>query len=242
MRKWWSPTPRLRRTAPPQYGQPTPAPTPYGYPPPPASPPAAAQAQYYPASPAPAPAPTPYSYPASPAPTPSPYASLPTTETAAAPAQAGRPSGFHLALGLGFAGGGTAGRPGIATQVKIGGRLSPSLTLYYYALDNWYPTTGSNNYWRISAVNGVGVDYFVVPNLGGRFGIGLGGNMPEDWSNSTAKPRYLGYSYFMGLTWEVLDSRSHFSIDPVINVLQLSENSIWRSYADFLLTLNWVYN
>jgi hypothetical protein len=140
---------------------------------------------------------------------------------------------------LGFAG---TGRPGIATQVKIGGRLSPSLTLYYYALNNWYPTTGSNKYWRISAVNGVGVDYFVVPNLGGRFGIGLGGNMPEDWSNSTAKPRYLGYSYFMGLTWEVLDSRSHFSIDPVINVIQLSENSVWHSYADFLLTLNWVYN
>jgi hypothetical protein len=202
--------------APLPYGQPAPAPGPGAYTPP---------AQY---SPAPAPAPYPYSS---------------AANNEAAPAQAERTPGVHAAIGLGLAGVGPQGRPGFATQFKLGGRLSPEFTLYYYALNHWYPSyPGFNKHWRIAAVNGVGVDYFVVPKLGGRFGIGLGGDMPEDFSNSASKPRYLGYSYFMGLTWEIFDSRSHLSIDPVINVLQLSENSVWRSYVSFLLTLNWVYN
>jgi hypothetical protein len=34
-----------------------------------------------------------------------------------------RRSGFHIAIGTGFAGGGEQGRPGIASQFKIGYRL-----------------------------------------------------------------------------------------------------------------------
>jgi hypothetical protein len=217
--QWIESTPGQQ--APSPYGQPAPAPAPYS-----ANPPPPAQ-----------------DYPAAATTTPTPYVYEPTPASAQGDASDRTATGFHVALGLGFAGG--MARPGIATQFKIGVRLSPSLKLYYYALNDWYlsaPTAYRDKYVRIAAVNGFGADYFVVPKLGGRFGLGLAGDLPEDWSNSVAKPRYLGYSFFMGLTWEILDSRSHLSIDPVINVLQLSENSVWRSTTSYLLTLNWVYN
>lgn len=210
----------------PQYGQPVPAPTPYGYPPP---------AQYNPSVQAPAP----YAY------------EPPPGSNSNAPPAAGpdrSAPGFHIALGLGFAGGGPQGRPGIATQFKIGARLSPSLTLYYYGLNNWYKTVrdtyaGQDSYWRICAVDGVGVDYFFVPKLGLRTGLGLSSDLHfSDYSSSSSKSNNFGYAYFMGLTWEILDSRSHLSIDPVINVVQLKSNSTWYSDAIFLLTVNWVYN
>lgn len=155
-----------------------------------------------------------------------------------------RSSGFHFAVGAGFAGGN--GRPGIGTQVRIGGRLSADWVLFYYALNDWYKTTGYGAYWRIAGVNGMGIDYFVLRQLGIRLGVGVGVNGPADLSNSQSKKRHLGYSYVMGLTLELGDGASHFSIDPVIHVQQTSGTyyggSTWDSIAYFLLTANWVWN
>jgi hypothetical protein len=180
---------------------------------------------------------------------PAPVRYVPPSEPAPAPtATTGseRPAGFHMAIGAGFGGGN--GRPGIGTQFKIGARLSADWTLYYYALNDWYrtapPTTSSGTaaYWRIAAINGVGVDYFVVPRMGVRFAFGAGVNGPSDWSDSASHPRYLGYSYVMGLTCELGEGKSHLSIDPTVHVLQTSGTSYWGSTAYFLLNLNWVWN
>jgi hypothetical protein len=118
---------------------------------------------------------------------------------------------------------------------------------YYYALNDWYRTSPPGAYWRIAAINGVGVDYFVVPRLGVRVAVGGGVNSPFALETDSHRRCY-GYSYVMGLTWQLGDDESHFSIDPAIHVLQTkglatySGDRDWRSIPYFLLTANWVLN
>jgi len=169
-----------------------------------------------------------------------PYATSASAPSPTPAPKAERSNGLHLSIGAGFASGG--GRPGIGTQFKIGGRLSQDLVLYYYALNDWFKTFPPSGYWRIAAINGLGVDYFVVPHLGVRFAAGIGMNGPTDMSSNDSHKRYYGYSYVMGLTCDLGDEKSHFSIDPTIHVLQVKVGSQWESSPFFLLTANWVWN
>ena len=89
------------------------------------------------------------------------------------------------------------------------------------------------------ASNGVGIDYFFHPRVGGRLAVGLAGNMPAE-SNGDS-PRF-GYGYAAGMTVEMLDGPSRLSVDPALMVTNISQESYWSSHAVLAVTLNYVFN
>lgn len=162
-------------------------------------------------------------------------------------------TGFHISLGLGLSGDGEAG---FATQVKIGGRVSSKLRVYYHALNHWFarpdPMFGTfTTEWRIKAINGLGVDYFVLPNLALRISGGLAANTRRDLSSD---PKAFGYSYTLGMTIPLTEGRATFSVDPFIHMMHYNAKSLavnvapttvlrdnWVSSTIVGVTLNWCY-
>ena len=160
-------------------------------------------------------------------------------------------TGFHISLGAGLSGDGQAG---IASQFKIGARLSPKFRVYYHALNHYFSmqkrtTMGSlsatETEWRIRAINGVGLDYFMLPGVGLRLSAGLGG----DTSTSLGKdPKAFGYSYVLGMTIDLMGGDSHLSIDPFIHMFQYNQRDLgsllpsdWVNLRIIGVTLNWNY-
>jgi hypothetical protein len=181
-----------------------------------------------------------------------PYQAPAPTVTETPRVETGSGVGFHIGIGVGTSGV-SGGRQGIATQFKIGARVSSQLALYYYALNHWYKDIATTD-WRIIAVNGVGVDYYLLPKLGMRAGLGVGGDLPNDMFSD--KNRKLGFSYFSGLTFRLMEGKNAITVDPVIHMFQRNVDvacttvgsttkcgsSRWTSTMVFALTLNWAYN
>ena len=159
-------------------------------------------------------------------------------------------TGFHLAVGMGLSGG--AGYPGISSQFKIGATITPEFRVYYYALNHWYKVPSSNSSlvrdtWRIVAINGVGIDYFFHPRVGGRLALGLGGNLPADLGSGR---KGIGLAYAMGLTFEMLGGPNRLSIDPMLLVANYSNKEFcsgttcdyWISNLTTAVSVNYVFN
>jgi hypothetical protein len=158
-------------------------------------------------------------------------------------------TGFHLAVGMGLSG---AGYPGIASQFKIGATITPEFRVYYYALNHWYKVPNNNtsflrDTWRIIAINGVGIDYFFHPRVGGRLALGLGGNLPADLGSGR---KGIGLAYAMGLTFEMLGGPNRLSVDPMLLVANYSNKEFcsgttcdyWISSLATTVSVNYVFN
>jgi hypothetical protein len=218
--------------------QPEPGSTPPPPPPPPAAPPP-------PATPAPISAPPPVAAP----PPPAPIAAPPPPE---APGEKEPTTGFHIALGAGPSGNFAAG---FAAQLKIGARITPKLRVFFQSLEHFYAkterlTSGGaqilSTQWRSAALNGIGIDYFVLPKLGLRASAGVGGDFNTKLGSD---PNSVGYSFLFGATVNVVESGDHyFTVDPFIHMLQYSQENLqpgaanqWVSQPVIGVTLNWSY-
>ena len=164
-------------------------------------------------------------------------------------------TGFHIGLGLGPSGDGDAG---FSTQVKIGGRVTSRMRVYYHALNHWAarpePGTAAGIFtteWRVKSINGLGLDYFVLPKLGLRISGGLGANTRRDPASG---PKALGYSYTVGVTVPLNEGRGTLSVDPYIHMIHYNSKSLatnvpvnaivrdnWVSSTIVGVTLNWCY-
>ena len=155
-------------------------------------------------------------------------------------------TGFHVSIGVGPSGGGA---PGVASQFKIGVRLSPKYRLFYHALNHWYPQTTkertsaaivATTQWRIAAINGVGLDYFFVPMVGARISAGVGCECNAELFKGGNS---VGYSFLLGLTFDLDDTDTHLSLDPFIHKLQFKPEGAdsWGSTTVIGITLNLDY-
>jgi len=159
--------------------------------------------------------------------------------------------GFHFALGAGPSGHFAAG---FAVQLKAGVRLTPKLRVFGLLLDHVYVktdrvTSGDQllnvSQWRFSVMGGVGVDYFVLPRVGVRGAIGVGGDYTAELGKD---PMATGYSYLMGMTFELFDGDHRLAIDPFIHMLQHNRANLepgtgnqWLSRPIIGVTANWTF-
>jgi hypothetical protein len=148
---------------------------------------------------------------------------------------------FHVGVGFGpsgsIAGGNVAADKnfagsGFSFQLKVGLRFSPKVRAYLLSLNHFYAktdqTTGDagtviNTVWRFVGIQGVGADYFVLPKLGLRAAVGLGGDFNSDLGKD---PNALGFSYLLGLTAEIFDGDHRLTIDPYIHMLNYNRANL----------------
>jgi hypothetical protein len=180
--------------------------------------------------------------------------------------------GFHVAVGLGPSGGGstTGSSPyqlsaGLSTQLKIGLRLSEKVRIFAHSLTHWYSksdrftlldgSSGSTTEGRISSLAGVGADYFILPRLALRGGVGLGMDLSissDDLVTSTGPAlgrSALGFSYLLGMSFELLDGDHRVTIDPYVHMLQHNYANLapgnpnyWVSRPNIGFTVNWAFH
>ena len=84
-------------------------------------------------------------------------------------------SGFIIGFGIGagltsVSDGGTRG--GVATDIKIGAQVNPSLQVYYLGRSNWFTLGGSSNL-VIAGISAVGVTYLPSPKVQLSGGVGV---------------------------------------------------------------------
>lgn len=148
---------------------------------------------------------------------------------------------FHLGVGFGpsgvIAGGNVAadksfGGSGFSFQLKVGVRFSPKVRAYLLSLNSFYAKTDQinspggtviNTEWRFVGLQGVGADYFVLPKLGLRAAVGLGGDFNSDLGKD---PNAIGFSYLLGLTAEIFDGDHRLTIDPYIHMMNYNRANL----------------
>lgn len=156
-----------------------------------------------------------------------------------------------MAVGAGPSGHWAAG---FAVQLKAGVRLTPKLRVFGLLLDHVYVKTDrvtqdgqvvDVSQWRFSVMGGVGVDYFILPRVGVRGAAGVGGDYTAELGKD---PMATGYSYLLGMTFELLDGDHRLTIDPFIHMLQYNRANLepgtgnqWLSRPIIGVTVNWAF-
>jgi hypothetical protein len=82
--------------------------------------------------------------------------------------------------------------------------------------------TQLDNEARIATINGVGFDYFVLPHVGLRLAIGLGGDVIFARSTSfqgDMSESAIGFAYTFGTTFDLLEGSGHLSVNSLITVV-----------------------